>query len=109
MYMMHFGTAYGILALFLGLLGPTLVLTAGAAICRSFLSLLGQYLRRKTKSKRQSLRVVVDLEEAQQGVKIHPSAGNEASDWNGFIGFFHPFWWASPVSFGSKALILTDK
>jgi len=81
---------------------------------KSILSPLGWYLQRRSKPGIEQLRALVEEEEAQQK-KEQKTAGQQdeeevlytpdrPKDWDGVIGFFHPFWWDLSFLIGQHAL-----
>jgi alpha-1,2-mannosyltransferase len=73
-------------------------------ILRFFAGLLGHYLRRSSRTRRELLLARVANEtrsfkasgksRANEGLQLDEAApGSTSSDWKGIVGFFHPFWY----------------
>ena len=93
------------------------ILTISIARWKSILPLLGWHLQQRNKWKRERLRHLVAEEEAKQnkdGLKKNdapqreekeaPYTPDRPKDWDGCIGFFHPFWYDSSFVAGHHAL-----
>jgi len=92
------------------------ILTISIAKWTSILPLFRWNLQRRNKWKRERLREIVEKEEAKQedGLKKEngvqhketeaPYTSDRPKDWDGCIGFFHPFWWDSPFAVRHHAL-----
>ncbi|KAK5997307.1 GDP-Man:Man(3)GlcNAc(2)-PP-Dol alpha-1,2-mannosyltransferase [Cladobotryum mycophilum] len=75
---------------------PLLLLFLGPRITASIGSFIGYLLRKKTEGRRQHLIAFMNKEqkkhlEQNKGQESKTLQGLEADDWDGIVGFFHPF------------------
>ena len=65
-----------------------IALVAYVTLTPGYISTLSElFLLHKTEARRKTFRDVVEAEE-----KKHPKPQSDLKEWEGFIGFFHPFW-----------------